>query len=129
MTDLVLWKSYDRVLFTFLKEDNPTYTDILERAMLEIRAQFMPKDDKRDIAVDADRLKLCITSCSTPRVLYVAVGIYRKVVETDGIELLDGPGQTRTIPWSEACDLIYTEHDLKYVGLNLLTNKLVYEIN
>ena len=129
MTDLVLWKSYDRIIFALLKEDNPTYTDILERAMLEIRAQFMPKNDTRDIAVDADRLKLCITSCSSPRILYVAVGIYRKVIETQGIEVLDGPGQTRSIPWTEACDLLYTEHDLKYVGLNLLTNKLVYEIN
>lgn len=129
MTDLVLWKSYDRVLFALLKEDNPAYTDILERAMLEIRAQFMRKDDKRDIAVDADRLKLCITSCSSPRILYVAVGIYRKVIETHGIDIMDGPGQTRSIPWSEACDLLYTEHDLKYVGLNLLTNKLVYEVS
>lgn len=129
MTDLVLWKSYDRVIFALLKEDNPTYTDILERAMLEIRAQFMPKNDTRDIAVDADRLKLCITSCSAPRILYVAVGIYRGVVETHGIEVLDGPGQTRSIPWSEACALLYTEHDLKYVGLNLLTNKLVYEVS
>lgn len=129
MTDLVLWKSYDRVLFALLKEDNPTYTDILERAMLEIRVQFMPKDDKRDIAVDADRLKLCITSCSSPRILYIAVGIYRKVIETQGIEIMDGPGQTRSIPWSEACDLLYTEHDLKYVGLNLLTNKVVYEVS
>lgn len=129
MNDLVLWKSYDRVIFALLKEDNPTYTDILERAMLEIRAQFVPKGDKRDIAVDADRLKFCITSCSAPRVLYVAVGIYRRVVETHGIEVLDSPGQTRSIPWTEACDLLYTEHDLKYVGLNLLTNKLVYEVN
>lgn len=129
MTDLVLWKSYDRVIFALLKEDNPTYTDILERAMLEIRAQFMPKNYTRDIAVDADRLKLCITSCSSPRILYVAVGIYRKVIETQGIEVLDGPGQTRSIPWTEACDLLYTEHDLKYVGLNLLTNKVVYEVS
>lgn len=129
MTDLVLWKSYDRVIFALLKEDNPTYTDILERAMLEIRAQFMLKDDKRDIAVDADRLKLCITSCSNPRILYVAVGIYRKVIETQGIEILDGPGQTRSIPWTEVCDLLYTEYDLKYVGLNLLTNKVVYEVS
>lgn len=129
MTDLVLWKSYDRIIFALLKEDNPTYTDILERAMLEIRAQFMPKNDTRDIAVDADRLKLCITYCSSPRILYVAVGIYRKVIETQGIEVLDGPGQTRSIPWIEACDLLYTEHDLKYVGLNLLTNKVVYEVS
>lgn len=43
MNDLILWKSYDRVIFALLREDNPTYTDILERAMLEIRAQFVPK--------------------------------------------------------------------------------------